>query len=100
MESDLISQKKLPVEGKIAKSDLMNQKDLLAKGKIEKVLENLLALFQDKDKNAYNETVTQSCIFFRLEMDKLSSTMAPELYRREEFKIIKSLLKIIDCFTY
>lgn len=76
--------------------DLIIQKKLLSEGEIAKVLENLLIFFQEKDTKAYNSIVMQSCIYIRLKEDQLANVLSPESFRREELKVIVSLLEIID----
>lgn len=76
--------------------DLIIQKKLLSEGEIAKVFENLLIFFQEKDTKAYNSIVMQSCIYIRLKEDQLANVLSPESFRREELKVIVSLLEIID----
>jgi len=82
----------------------MNEKNemkkLLAMGNQRQVLDRLLIYFQEKNIDAFDLTVIQSSNYNCLNKHQLEHTITIEFFMKEESKITKALLGIINGFMF
>jgi len=76
----------------------IEMKKLLSMGNLKQTLDRLLYFFQENNTEAFDLTIIQSSNYNCLKKKQLEHTITPEFFMKEESKITKALLEIINGF--